>query len=363
MTTHARRGHSPASDGDARLDADDMPPAQPGISRRRFIGNVGLFLIVVVLVCVWFKLHVEHHVEESWLIGGALSVWALFEIVHSALDWALEDEMKSLPQRILGSRRSTAYLWLAVILALALLACTSSVWVQYEASAEGKPAYKVRLSRRESQRLPFIDALDVASSSPADGRTFFFRWRPVELVGETEIPSGFVTKPKTLRWGRRLNFVVPKDLEPKQYHLVRLLPVGTLLNALEHAGVDVEKPCDLEIKWGAHRLVFRDVRRGAIYLGSTEREIHDVWLGEAVDDRKAGWNKLLQEAAPSMRDKLLQEWETTHAFLNTEPEFDDGDHVAYRIYRRDNNQPLVEGTATIEKDHAITNILLRAPNN
>ena len=337
-------------------------PTSTPVSRRRFFVNVGLLIAVVVVVCLWFQRHVEHHVNASRLIGGTLSLWALFELIKACVDWAAEDEMKVLPQRVLGSRHSTGYLVLGLVGGGLLHACTSSIWVEYEAAENAKAAYKVEVRYDQPNRLPFIDPLTVTSARTMDGRTFFFRWRETPLRFDVVDPRGFVPAREKLGWGERIHFTVPADFARKQYRLLRLLPTPDVMSRLEEVGGPTPSLYVLELKWGDQTFVIDDVRRQAIYLGAEAADMGEVIADEAIDARTEEWNALLHQAGMSseLRTPLLALWGAKPALRST-PEFGAGTKVQCRIYRRRDDQTIALSTATIDNDHAITSLLLSRP--
>ena len=368
--TKQRLSAAPVADPASTPPAAAMPqattsaptPSAAPVSRQRFFVNVGLMITVVVVVCLWFQRHVEHHVNASRLIGGTLSLWALFELIKGCIDWAAEDEMKALPQRVLGSRHSTGYLVLALIIGSLLHACTSSIWVEYEAAENAKAAYKVEARYDQPNRLPFIDPLTVTSARTIEGRTFFFRWRGTPLRFDVVDPRGFLPVRARLGWGERIHFTVPADFARKRYHLLRLLPTPDVMSRLEEVGGPAPSLYVLELKWGDQTFVVDDVRRQAIYVGAEAADMDEVIADEAADARTEEWNALLHQAgmSPELRTPLLGLWGAKPALRST-PEFGAGTKVQCRIYRRRDDQTIALSTATIGKDHAITSLLLSRP--
>src|ERR1043166_1255122 len=273
------------------LPSESMPTSpKPAISRKRFLVNVGLLVFVVVVICLWFQRHVEQHFTASLMIGGTLSLWALFELIKGCVEWAAEDELKALPQRILGNRNSTSYLCFALAVATLLHACTSSVLVAHEPAENPRATYKVEVRYDKPNRLPFIEPLIVTSAKPINGAPFFFRWRSTPLRFDVIEPRGFLPVRGSLAWGRRVHVTVPADFARKQYRLLRLLPTPDVLNRLEEPGGPAKTIYALELKWGGKSAVVDDVRQQSIYVGADAEDMDDVLADEPADARVAVWN-------------------------------------------------------------------------
>lgn len=332
------------------------------ISRPRFFGNLGLLIAAVIVLCLWFQRHLQEHVNASRLIGGTLSLWALFELIKGCIDWAAEDEMKALPQRVLGSRHSTGYLGLALVVGVLLHACTSSIWIEYEVADQAAASYKVEVRYDQPGRLPFIEPLTVTSAQPMAGHTFFFRGRTTPLRFEVASPRGFAAVPGRLGWGERRLLTVPAELQRKQYRLLRLLPTPEVMNRLEEVGGAGPARYALELAWNGRTTVIGDVRRQVVYLGADAAEMDDVIADEAADVRLETWHALLHRAGmpPEQREPLLAAWNARPA-LRTTPEFGPGTKVQVRIFRRRDGETVAQATATLDPDHVITSILLSRP--
>ena len=330
-------------------------------ARRRLRLNLGIFLGVAVSVTFWFKLHLEHYVTESLLIGGTMSLWLLFQLATSVLKWGAEEELKSLPGRLLGGVNSTKFLLFCLLVSAGLHVVTCSIHVEYDATPEARPFYKVEVLYRNNGQ-PYLKPLTVSSDSRIAGQPFFFRWQAVPLVVAVREPRGFAPTNLTFRFGKPVHLMVPTDFARKTFCLLRLVPSPKLLNLLAEAGGPVQTPYELELIWGGHTNVVKDFRKQTLYAGAEAEDMEYVVSKETPALRINLLRQYLarQSFDPARREPVLGVWETNRLFVAT-AELKAMDRVRVIVRRaplHDESETVFETNVTMEAKHEIQTIFL-----
>jgi hypothetical protein len=341
--------------------ADESKPrgGRRETSRRQFFLNLGLLLVIVVSVAIWFHRHIEKHTVESIFVGGTLTIWGLFEIIRASLEWAAEDEMKALPQRILGSRGSTEYLILALVLSVLLHCFTSSLNVEYEPSADATKQYKVSVTYRTNNH-PFLEPFDVTSEKRIEGRPFFFRGRTEPLRVRLLEPRGYEPIDIDFGFATRGYWRVPTDFKRKAFHLVRLVPSPKLMQRLPEPGQNGQAEYLLElVRNGRTNLVTR-LRRQVTYIGAGDEDMKSVIEQEKAEVRRAAMDEFLAQVGfPSEgRSPVMETWDKNPAFATTE-EFGKNETIEVRVRSKNDSQFLIRSAVTNGENHEIKNLFLQ----
>ncbi len=328
------------------------------ITKRQFLVNLCLLLGLVVSVAVWFHRHIQSYAVESMLVGGTLTVWGLFELIRATLEWAAEDEMKALPQRVLGSRASMEYLLLGLVLSGLLHLCTSSLSIEYQPTEDAKFSYKVEVLYR-TNGLPFLEPLQVTSDKRVQGRPYLFHWRTVPLLINLVEPRGYEPIEADFGLGTRAHWQVPSDFKAKEFHLLRLVPSPKLMTQLPEPGKDPETEYELQVVRNGKTNLVGSLRKQVLYLGAAVEDMENVVGREKPEARHRELDGLLARInyPSAQRSKVFEAWEKDPAFAATE-EFGRNETIELIVRIRNETGFLIRNVVTNEANHEIRTILL-----
>src|SRR5258706_8671724 len=114
-------------------------PARPRASRHQIL-NVAWFALLVGLLTIWFRRHLEDWFTQATLIGGTMGVWAVLNIAQGAFGVGWGGEQGPILQRMLSRSSAREYLVVVSLLTLVLYATTFSVHlVRGEEPMDGPP--------------------------------------------------------------------------------------------------------------------------------------------------------------------------------------------------------------------------------
>ena len=341
--------------------SERIQPHGLAITRKQFFLNVGLLIGLVISLSLWFHRHIQTHTVEGIFVGGTLTLWGLFEAVRACLDWAAEDDMKALPQKILGRQRSSQYLLLGIIASGILHAVTSSINIEYEPTADAKPSYKVEVLY-QTNNLPFREPIEVRSDKRIEGRPYFFRFRNVPLRISLQSPRGFQSVDLNFGLASCLRLKVPADFKPKKFHLLRLIPSPKLMALLPETGQNATTEYELEIVRGVLTNLITGLRKQILYIGAGEEDMKIVVEKEKTEARRVEMGDFLAKISfpADGRSAVLELWERNPAFRKTE-EYAGDNKIELRVKRKEDGQILLTGTITIEEKNEIQSAFLDIP--
>jgi hypothetical protein len=332
-------------------------------STIRYRLNVVIFAVLMVGLTFWFQRHLQIYVTQVLLIGGTMTLWALWQLLQSWLKWGWDSDAKDTAKALFGRARGTEYLGFAGAVLLILWVTTSSLYFTFDGGAPGESEYRIEtMSGAEN----FFPPLTFNASQRVAGQPFFLHLRPQEIKLRIVEPRGFLPLSKTLRRGERLDFKVPGNFERKKFHVLRLVPgVYFFTNLPEYSDYPA---VFYEIKinrQGTPPAVFRDLRRQSLYVGADGDDIR--WLLQKQERGKPlqSLTDLLhdEKVPPGATPQILPSLEANPAVFST-IEFAAGDRITIEISRRKSGSSKVIATRTIdlsELDEAIRPVLLEIP--
>src|SRR5215469_7259897 len=111
----------------------------------RYRINAVLFAMLMVALTFWFQKHLQVYVTQIALIGGTMTLWALWELLQSWLKWGWDGDAKDTAKTLFGSARGTEYMVLGGVVLAILWLTTSSLYLNYESSVGGATEYRVEV--------------------------------------------------------------------------------------------------------------------------------------------------------------------------------------------------------------------------
>src|SRR5215213_7338601 len=217
------------------------PPPPPDHSKL----NLTLFAVLMVGVTVWFSLHLQPWLGEVLVVVGPLTVWALWKLLQSWLNWGgLGSRTEQGTRKLLARPAATEPLIVALGAMGLLFLTTSSIYLVYDGKGEEVLTVSVL-----DNGAPFLDApLQVTSAHRTAGRPFFGRFSSKDL--QFVIVDSPLYEPRDVRFRpwQPLRLEVPSGFEKKSFHLLLLAPGIRLLNLLPAEGQTQAQPFYLRIE-------------------------------------------------------------------------------------------------------------------
>lgn len=260
----------------------DSQRAKAQTHRKRYLVNLLLLSVVLATGAAWYLRHLHTRLEHV-AFGGTVTLPTLLWLAFLYFRWGAEEEVKSLPRRLLGSRNSTRGLAAALLVAVGLLVATSSVQVELAGKPEGEEPLRVELvsERGETRwRSPALSA-----EHPLASRLFFFR---TGAAAELRlIPSEDREPIRTRLWPwSRVKVRVPDQFALRPINVVRLLPGGRLVQVLGKPGIAVNRRYDLAVVAGGTEFRIEDLRRQAVYLSLESADLDTGLARESETERQ-----------------------------------------------------------------------------
>ncbi|MEA3546261.1 MAG: hypothetical protein U9R66_01250, partial [Thermodesulfobacteriota bacterium] len=309
---------------------------------------------------IWFYRHLHLYVTETTFVGGTLSVWGVWKLLQSWLNWGLDTAEISLAQRFLGRPAFTEYLVFSSLLLACLYLGTSSIYLSYEGAKPGDAEFVVEVSADSNL---FLKPQKVTSYQRVAGKPFFFRTRSTDLIFDITEPGGYLPK----KFEESFNFKpwsniylrVPADFTSKTFRLIRLIPSGMILQKLPKVGDEEKNPYDLRITHHGQTYILNDFRRQAVFIGAAENDAKMVLKKQNKEKfRQVLENHLISLGIPAdARKNLITIWEFGPQFLATS-EFRSGDRIELELIRRGQEMPLFNGHITVPADKTLQTIFL-----
>ncbi len=243
-------------------------PSSGGGDKPRDRVHLALLIVLLVLTIIYFRLHLREWVTGFALLGGTFTLWTLWKLVQSLLgEWAGFDP-KALTFRLLRRPRACEHLIFALCVLALLLAVTSSIYVEHDASVG--PEYEVEVLRDGD---PYVEPIAVRSSDRIAGRPFLFAGsRELEFrvreMGDFRPQSRTVKSWTAVRIGR---------FQRKRLFVLRLVPGISLRNSLPRPDDQPQQRYELRAKVdGRDEKPIDDLRRGIVLLGAGSDDLERV---------------------------------------------------------------------------------------
>ena len=340
------------------MNQTDSHP-QPGhIGRYRL--NLCLLVLLAVFGMIWFYRHLHLYVTETTFVGGTLSVWGVWKLVQSWVNWGLDTAEISLARRFLGRPACTEYLVLSSLLLACLYLGTSSIYFSYEGGKPGEEKYMVEVSADSNL---FLEPQEVTSWQRIAGKPFFFRTRSKDLIFEITEPGGYLPikfeKSEKFKPWSNIYLRVPADFTPKTFRVIRLIPFGYIWQKLPKTAEESENRYYLRVTHAGMTYIIDDLRKQSVFIGAGD---HDAkMLLESLDrekNRKVLENYLADKGAlGDMQDKFITTWEFEPRFVST-GEFQSSDGIELELGREGDEKPLLKKQITVSADKTLQTIFL-----
>ena len=339
------------------------PPASTASSaapsRHWFWINAVALCILAPWATYWFQQHLKLYFTGIVIVGGVFSVWALAQAMWGLLARLGKVDALDHTRRLLSRPDVTAVLFAVAAMLLVLWFSTASLYVTYEGAAnEGE--YLVEVVR-QPDNSPVIAPATLTAGHAVVGGPFLWQGGKSEMLCRILRPAKYEVRPCNLEPGRSTRIRVPGSFTAREFHLLRLVPGGTLYSQMPSV---VETPVnrfDLEVETGGQRLVLEDMRRQVLYTGAGANEMPVVMALEEPG--------LLQEYIRNQllaRDMPAQNADRTTAILTLSPRtwptfyVREGDRLSFtaRLIKRNGEIRVLEGfpvqyTVTADKVQTI----------
>jgi hypothetical protein len=252
---------------------------ETGRGRNPYRLNLGLFLLLVVGLTIWFRIHLKPVLTETSIVGGTLSLWGIWKVLQDWFFAGTGEGKSSLSQKLLGSRGATEYLLFGIVLFLILVGTTSSVYVVYEGAGPGQSQFSVATLR---QGNPYLEPLTVRSHDRTAGRPFFLGLRAKDLEFRVTDPPGYDPIYRKLRpWGA-VRIQVPEDFTKTKQTVLRLVPGFGLWNVVPKEEDDPPVKYKAIVQIGDQSVTLDDFRWRTVYTGVPEESLE--WIRRGQDD-------------------------------------------------------------------------------
>jgi hypothetical protein len=274
------------------LSVSNAPSSRTPPHPRWFWINVVSLCLLAPWATYWFQQHLKLYFTGIVIVGGAFSIWALFQAMWGFLQKSAKVDTWEHSRKLLAKPDVTAILFIAAAILLVLWYYTASLYITYEGAAkEGEYLIEVV---REPDSSPMLAPVSLTAGTPVAGRPFFWQSARSKLVCRILRPTKYEVLPCSLDPGHSTRILVPGSFNPREFHLLRIVPGGRLytqLASVEDAPVSIK---ELELEVRGERAVLKDIRRQVVYTGADEEEMPIVM---ALEQPGA--------LAPYLRNRLL----------------------------------------------------------
>ena len=247
-----------------------MPTDPPVPHSRWFWINLVTICALAPLATYWFQQHLQLYVTEIVVVGGAFTIWALVRLIWGIWEKAAQADAWEISRRLLSSHATTR--WLAVALAVFawLWFRTGSLYLQWDGTGRGG-TYQVDVVRK-SDGSPFLTGVTLSAGHPIVGRPLFWIDR-TDLLCRIVQPVAYQPVDCSVGPHSSTRIDVPGAFKPKEYHLLRIVPTGSLYRTLPQ---DTDRPVaryDLLIERGGESVKLDDLRRQTVLFGAKADEM------------------------------------------------------------------------------------------
>ena len=296
------------------------PPSPPPDHSTR---NLALFAVLMVGATVWFSLHLEPWLGEVLVVAGPLTVWALWKLLQSWLDWGgLGSRAEAGTKKLLARPAATEPLIVALGVMTLLFLTTSSIYL------DGKGELEVEVL---ADGRPFLAApLKVGEGRQVAGRPFFGRLSREKLQFVLKSPLYEPLNRDFWPW-QRLRLEVPGDFELKRFHLLLLVPGMRLLEVLPAVEATQAQRFYLEIEAGGKTTRLDDLKFQTVSTGAPAGDLERLAESQPDESVRDELNRYLaaEEVPPDVREPFLNAWARGRPAPT--PRLREGDKVKFSV--------------------------------
>ncbi len=309
---------------------DSQPVKKVRVSETRYRVNLFLLLTAALLFSFWFYRHLHLYVTQTILIGGTLTIWAVWKILCSFLNWTFGGETDTLARRLMTKTWATEYLMLSLFLLMILFCTTSSVYLVYQGAESGESGFQVDVL---SNQNPYLERMQVTSSDRVTGRPFFFRFSKVDLEYRIVENIGFKPLQKSQYPWTNTYLRVPQDFERRRLHLLRLVAGPRLYVMLPETKIkDPAQRYFLDIEFKGRHKRIDDLRRQLVYTGALEKDLMELLKRDDIDALRRELDEYLAHLKfpHTAREPIISSLtnETAHLAAG---EFQNGDEIVIGV--------------------------------
>ncbi len=245
-------------------------PETPPIRTRWFWINLSAICLLAPVATYWFQQHLHLYFTEIVVVGGAFTIWALVRLVWGLVEKATQFDAWDASRQLLSSFAVTRWLLVALLLFVVLWQSTGSLYLKFASNQGG--SYQVEVVRK-SDGSPVLTNVTLSAGRAVVGMPVFWEWNATALQCRIVRPVAYEPMDCALAPGKSTRIAVPGDFKPKEFHLLRIVPMGALYRTLPQ---DTDQPVtryDLVIERGKDSVRLTDVRRQTVLLGATAEEM------------------------------------------------------------------------------------------
>ncbi len=274
------------------------PSATPAANRFRSLLNSVLLFCLVVMVLIWFNVHLEPYAKQSLLFGGPLTLWGIWRVIGTARKVIGKRGDSSVIETFLDKPLATELLGAGIAISLLLLLSTSSVYFTYTGSDPREKSYDIEVVRALDS-VPFLRPLQLSAFDAVQGRAFLWNWRSRDIQIRAVGKRIYRPMDTTLARAGSLRLRIPNDLEPPELHVLHIIPTGDLYNLLPLVKWRIQYAYSLSIAVNGDRFTLDTLVRQEVFTGCPERELR--WAVSQADEDLLQYNVLnwwLDEGVP-----------------------------------------------------------------
>ncbi len=242
----------------------------PSARTRWFWINLGAICTLAPVTTYWFQQHLQLYLTEIVVVGGAFTIWAVVRLVWGLIEKATKFDAWDTSRQLLSSFAVTRWLVVATLLLAILWSSTGSLYLKLAGNKSG--TYQVDVVRK-SDGSPLLTNVTLSAGRAVIGLPVFWAWDTSALQCRIVQPVEYEPMDCTLTPGKSTRIAVPGDFKPKEFHLLRIVPMGALYRTLPQ---DTDQPVtryDLVIERGKESVRLADVRRQTVLLGASAEEM------------------------------------------------------------------------------------------
>jgi len=317
-----------------------------------------LFVFLQAIVASWFLCHLQRWFASA-LVGSLLLV--VIPLAYATFTSFAGDELKALPAKVLGAPRARTILIILILVGMAALFLTSSIYFEYApVGAETKDCTVEIID--VATNTPFASPITVTPKDTVGGRPFLFRFFPTKLRFQVAESPGREPKMDTLSPGKRILWRAPADFPAKQFHVVRIVFGPRLWNNLAEPTDATSVFYDLLLTMGAKTTTMDDIRRQTIYLGASSEGLDFVFKTEDPVERKNDFGERLTTlGCPAEQQQIFVDaWTSKRRTIATE-EPRPGETITIALRRRGGAAPIAREETKKTNTAAIQTVALEIP--
>jgi len=227
----------------------------PETRTKWFWINLGAICALAPAATYWFQQH---------------TIWALVRLIWGLVENATQFDAWDASRQLLSSFVVTRWLVVAILLFAVLWWTTGSLYLELAGNKGGE--YQVEVVRK-TDGSPVLASATLSAGQAVIGKPTFWHWRATALQCRILRPIEYEPLDCEVAPRKSTRIAVPGDFQPKEFHLLRLVPVGSLYRTLAHDSDQLTARYDLEIKQGNTVVRLKDLRRQTVYMGAREDEM------------------------------------------------------------------------------------------